>query len=297
MSFPFAHGFDTAMLVVRHYCPLMKRLLAAIILLASAASGQSANTHESPNALIQRALDRFDANKKLAYSYTYIELWHNQNFDEQGHLKTDQTAKFQSVFIEDMPYLRRIEADGAPLTGSAADREEHKYEAAVRERKGMTLQQKQAEMRARNFTFPFDLQLLPKFYNNRVIGTETIAGRPAIHLDCVPRAGAIAKNPAESKALRVHVQVWIDVADQIFSRYDGELLAPANGLMAGSTASVSFSPIDGVWLPSHALVQGRTRVRGAVVGVKTELTYSDFQKFRVDVRVLDGNLAEIPIDN
>lgn len=294
MTFFFADGLGSAMLGSSHTRPLMRHLLAALLLLATAASGQTANTHDSANALIQTALARFDANKKEAYAYTYIELWHNQNFNKQGQLKSDQTAKFQSDFIEDMPYLRKIEANGEPLTGRAARREQRKYEAAVEARKGMTLEQKQAEMRARNLSFLFHLQLLPELYDNRVVGAETLNGRPAIHLDCIPRSDAIANTETDSEALRVHIQLWIDEKDQIISRYDGELLAPVNGLMAGSTASVSFSPIGGVWLPSRSIVQGRMQRGKAIVGVKTELTYSDFQKFRVDVRVVDSYPGQMP---
>jgi hypothetical protein len=276
---------------------IMRYLLAAIFLFTSSALGQNAASDSSPDSLIQKALEYFNANQKQAYSYTYTELWHNQNFDKRGRLKTDESAKFESVFIDDLPYLRKIEQDGEPLTGRAARKEEKRYEAAVRARKGMTLKQKQAEMRAKNFNFPFELGLLPKLYDNRIVGTEILDGHPAIHIDCIPRAGIEAKNERESNALSVHVQVWIDVQEQTFSRFDGELLAPVNGLMPGSDASLSFLPLNGVWLPSQSIFHGRSKLGNSVVSVKTILTYSNFQKFRVDVRVLDNNKLEIPAKN
>jgi hypothetical protein len=273
---------------------IMKYLLAAVFLLSSSAAfAQPAASDSSLDPLIPTALERFNANQKQAYAYTYLELWHNQNFDKRGRLKANESARFESVFIDDMPYLRKIEEDGEPLKGRAARREEKKYEVAVRARKGMTLEQKQAEMRAKSFSFPFELGLLPKLYDNRIVGTEILDGRPAVHFDCVPRAGIDAKNQEESNALRVHLQVWIDVQDQIFSRLDGQLLAPVNGLMPGSHASVSFLPVNGIWMPWQSTFNGRTKLRKSIVSVKTDLTYSNFQKFRVDVRVLDTR-PEIP---
>lgn len=284
-SFASPAAFRSVMLVVRS---IMRYLLAAIFLFSSPAFAQAAASDSSPDPFIQTALEHFNANQKQTYAYTYLELWHNQNFDKRGRLKANESAKFESVFIDDMPYLRKIEEDGEPLTGRAARREEKKYEAAVRARKGMTLEQKQAEMRAKSFSFPFELGLLPTLYDNRIVGTEILDGRPAIHIDCTPRAGIDPKNEEESNALRVHLQVWIDVQDQIFSRLEGELLAPVNGLMPGSHASVSFLPLNGIWLPWQSTFNGRTKLRRSIVAVKTDLTYSNFQKFRVDVRVLDN---------
>jgi hypothetical protein len=274
---------------------IMKYLLAAVFLLSSSAAfAQPTASDSSPDELIRTALDHFNANTRQAYAYTYIELWRNQNFDKRGRLKADESAKFESVFIDDMPYLRKIEEDSAPLTGRAARREEKKYEAAVRARKGMTLEQKQAEMRAKSFNFPFELGLVPKLYDNRIVGTEIVGGRPATHIDCVPRSRIVAKNERESNALHVHLQVWIDIQDQIFSRFDGELLAPVNGLMPGSAASLSFLPVNGIWLPWKSTFNGRTKLRKSIVSVKTNLTYSNFEKFRVDVRVLDNARPNLP---
>jgi hypothetical protein len=265
----------------------MRCLLAAIFLLAPAALGQAANPDSSPNALIQNALARYNANKHQAYAFTYIELWHNQNFSH-GKLKTDESAKFESIFIEDLPYLRKIEENGKPLTAGAAREEEEKYEAAVKARRGMTLEQKQEEMQTRNLTFPIHLSLIPALYDNRIVGTENLNGRPSIHIDCVPRTGITPKNHDEAEALRVHVQIWIDVQDQIISRFDGKLIREVNGMMPGSEASASFVPIDGVWLPLHSVVCGRAK-NGKFLRLKTEISYSDFRRFRVDVHVLDGN--------
>jgi hypothetical protein len=275
----------------------MRYLLLAILMLPPAVFGQSADSTGSPNALIRNALRQFNANKKEAYAYTYIELWRNQNFNRHGKLRKNMSAGFESIFIDDLPYLRKIQENGKPLTAQAARLENERYEAAVKARRGMTLEQKQAELRFKNLKFPIDLNLLPELYNNRIIGTETLNGRPAIHIDCVPRAHWTAKTEKGLQALNVHVQVWIDVQDQIFSRYDGELLAPMNGMMSGTEASVSFQPIDGIWLPSHTTVQGQSKQGKSIIDFKTELTYSNFQKFRVDVRVLDNDNSGIQAIN
>ena len=272
----------------------MRYLLFAAFLLSPGAFAQSSHSDNPPNALIQKALEHFNANKKQAYAYTYIELWHNQNFNKHGKLKTDQSAKFESVFIEDLPYLRKIEENGKPLTGKAARQEEEKYEAAVKARKGMSLEQKQAEMRVENLTFPIHLNLLLKLYTCRTVDTESINGRMAIHIDCIPRTELKAKNEEESEALSVHVQIWIDVQDKMLSRFDGELIAPVNGMTSGSSASVSYLPIDGVWLPSHILVRGEMKRGKSIVGFKTDQTYSNFKKFRVDIRMLDRDNDEFP---
>jgi hypothetical protein len=274
----------------------MRYFLAAVLVLNPVSFGQSANSDRSLSALVETALARFNASRKQAYGYTFIELWHNQNFDQQGRITTDETAKFESVFIGNLPYLLKIEEDGRPLTGEAARVEAEKYAAAVKARKGMTLEQKQAEMRVKGLTIPVHLNLLPSTYNCRSIGMQTISDRPAVQIDCAPRSPIKPKSQKESEALQVHVQLWIDTQDRNISRYDGTLLAPLHGLIAGSHGSVCFRPIGGVWLPYDTVVRGQAD-SGNHTRFMTEISYSNFQKFHVDVRVLDGNNADIPAEN
>jgi hypothetical protein len=266
-----------------------------LLLVTPAALCQSTHADASTSELISKAVANYSANKQQADAFTYDELWRNQDF-EHGKLKADRSAQFESIFIDDLPYLRKVAENGKPLTGNAARQEQEKYEEAVKARQGMTLQQKQGEMQVNSLAFPIHLHLIPTLYTNQVVGTDTLNGRPAVHIDCVPLTGIVPKNEEESQALSVHLQIWIDVQDQIISRFDGELIRPMNGMLPGSAASATYAPVDGVWLPSHSNVRGELKPGKSIVSFDTDLTYSDFQKFSVDVRVFDGT-SEIQASN
>jgi hypothetical protein len=274
----------------------MKFSFCFIFLVTLSAPCQTAHPAESADALIREAVARYSANQKLAYAFTYNELWINKNFNDKGDPLSLESAEFESVFIDDLPYLRKIAEDGEPLTDGAARHEEKKYEEAVKARRGMTLEQKQAEMRVKNFTFPFKLNLLPTLYDNRIVGPDTVNGRAAVHIDCVPKTGVMPANKEQTEALSVHVQVWIDVQDGIFSRVDGAAILPVNGLLPGSTASIIYAPMNGVWLPLRVNIRGQLKSGKSTASFNTELAYSNFQKFSVDVRVMDGD-TKAPANN
>ncbi len=59
--------------------------------------------------------------------------------------------------MEGLPYQRKVEEDGKPLTGKAAAKEEARYDKAVEERKHMTLDQKRSFFhRNVNFSLPLN---------------------------------------------------------------------------------------------------------------------------------------------
>src|SRR5437868_5426976 len=117
----------------------------AIMLLPIAVSGEKSKTPVA--ALIERIVSNWKTNSAKASNYIYDISHVNLNFDLSGKVARTNTAKFEVLVLEGLPYKRKVEVDGKPLSAEEAASEKSKYEQAVAERKDMTLEQKKGYFR------------------------------------------------------------------------------------------------------------------------------------------------------
>ena len=177
----------------------MKRRFAILLSLSllpfsllSAASAQTALPEgRDLNALLERMKQNSKANGKLAEQYTSVMFWHNRNFDKSGKTTIDESTKYENVFVEGLPYSRKVEKNGKLLTGKDADWEQKRYDKAVDERKKMSLDEKRHGFHV-TFHFSLPLSYLTTLYDNRALRRETIDGREALVVESTPRADARA---------------------------------------------------------------------------------------------------------
>jgi hypothetical protein len=175
----------------------VKRCFAVFLLLSllpfsllSAASAQTVLPEgRDLNALLERMEQQGKANGKLAEQYTSVMFWHNLNFDKNGKTTVDESAKYENVFVEGLPYSRKVEKNGKPLTGKDADWEQRRYDKAVDERKNMSLDEKRHSLHV-TFHGSLPLSYLTTLFDNRALRRETIDGRETLVVESTPRAGA-----------------------------------------------------------------------------------------------------------
>ena len=219
-------------------------------------------------------------------AFTYDIAYRNRNFTTQGDLLADYAAKYEVVFVEGLPFKRQTEENDKPLVGRTAADEEKRYEQTFAERRRMSIEEKRDYLRRqRNLDIP---SFLPELFSPTVEGEETIDGRAATVVECVPKPDARPADEEQKRAMRKQVNLWIDREDLIVSRIEATLLEDDASLREGSTATIDFSRIDGVWVPKRSEVRFVTKSGDEMVRGDTEETNSRFQRFRVDVRLLDG---------
>lgn len=243
-----------------------------------------------PAQLIQRALARRSSDENEARNFTYFETWHNQNFDRNGKIIVDESAKFESTVLDGKPYLHMTEQNGQPLKNLDATVEEHRYDSAISAGAGMTMDERVAGLVTQKLGFHIHLDLLPDYFRCAVAGTDSVNGRSALHLDCAPLGGHKPKDAEKARGLLYHLQVWIDPEDQAFARVEGDLLRNDGALLPGTRSSITWQPIDGVWLPATMEMHGQAIQRNAggkrIVSFATEYTFANYRRFRTEVKVL-----------
>jgi hypothetical protein len=269
----------------------MRLLLLSGLFVVAALPAQITPAPASPGELIENAVEHQWTDENQTDQFTYLELWHNRNFDKHGGLLVDETAKFESVSLHGKPYLRMIEQNGKPLQDKDADDEGHNYDSAIAAGRGMSMQERVAAIAARNVGFHLHLEMLPVYFYSTVVGTEVVNGRPAVHLDCTPRNDMKPKEKEEAWGMQFHLQVWIDQRDHAFARVDAELLHKRDGMLPGTTATLTWAPVDGVWLPARTDMHGHAALKRNAITFDTEYTYSNYRKFRTDIRILNSPSA------
>lgn len=253
-------------------------------------------------ALLVRMKANIARNNLLAQQYTSVEYWHNLNWNKQGRKVDDESAKYENVFVEGLPYRRMVEENGKPLTGRAAAKEEQRYEKAVEERKHMSLQEKRGFFH-RTFHSGLPLPYLTTLFDNRAVGEVVLNARKTLVVESIPLPGAKPANPNEKTALSWKQTTWIDEQDEVPVRMEVVALQNVKAIQKGLTIRfnwVRLPPPAGdtqdraVWLVKSITSQGWMKILLMNRRVTTDQTWSDFKKFQVDVRLLDNSVKMLP---
>ncbi len=272
--------------------------------LLSAASAQAALPEgRDLNALLERMEQHLKANEKLAEQYTSVMFWHNRNFDKSGKTTFDESAKYENVFVEGLPYSRKVEKNGKPLTGKDADWEQKRYDKAVEERKKMSLDEKRHNFHVTSH-FSLPLSYLTTLFDNRALRRETIDGREALVVESTPHVDAKLQDKEAKTALEWKQTTWIDLRDEMPARFIAEKLNDENHVLKGTTIQFDFlrlvdktaeggRPEQPVWLEKESKSKFRFKVIFINADGITEQSWSDFKKFHVDMRLLLDTVDEV----
>ena len=254
--------------------------------IAASAAGNQAVNFADANSLLRVAVPRTLRNRRESMAYTYSIDYRNRNYTLRGKLLTDYSAKYEVIFVGDLPYRRQIEENRKPLAGQEAIDEARRYDEAFAERRRMSLEQKRDYLR-RPWNVDFPLPQLLTVFTNRIVGEDSVDGRPAIVVESLPRADARSADEEERRALHKKVKLWIDREDLIVSRIEATLVAEDASMMPGTVARIDFMRKDGVWLPTQSDVRFEAEAGSEIVRGETTELNGDFHRFHVDVRLLE----------
>ncbi len=269
---------------------IKKRLFFVFMLALVPALARSVPLQDDdPAALLKRVIANMDANELKAENYTFVEDYHNINYDKNGKIRGDDTAKFETVFIERTPYRRKVEENGKPLSRKAAKEEEKKYQAAVAERRRMNAELKNTLFH-REFRFGIDYGDWPDLFVASSGGNEIVDGHEVIKLILTPRSG-IHPSDAQKDSLHTAKQLWIDKADEFPLHLRTEYTSDGR-LLQGSTIEAFWQKEarSGTYLLASTLVQFKIKYLWMTVPGKTEQKYSSYKRFGAEVRIIPESI-------
>jgi len=220
--------------------------------------------------------------------YTYKETEHNQNFID-GQLVVDHTTVTENIFINNLPYMRKIMVDGKPLEGKELKAEQKLYDQAVKERRALDAGTRIAiEKHAVRTTSP-NIDRLSTVFQLKLDGHQTIDGEDCVILDAMPPAGNT--NPDLAQHIRIALEA--DTGDVL--DVNVEFLADDNGFAKGSVLHTHYAIIGANTLPDHQTwdtVVTFKELLGKPITIHRDITYTDYKRFRTTVTIKSFSLAD-----
>jgi CHAT domain-containing protein/predicted negative regulator of RcsB-dependent stress response len=252
---------------------------------------------QDPVALVNSAI----ANLKRIYherpqSYAFEKFWDLTAYNKHGGVSLHSTQKDDIVLPtgERCGYTRVVEMDGKSPLPAAAQEQQHWYD--------QLMSQCQAELpephpdtlfithfRKRGDTHelktPIPFEDLPKLFDLKLLGTETVRGRTAYAVQATPRPGIKPADTWERDELGDEVELWIDVAEQVPVRLHFNVRLSGSFLKQGSSFEMEWEKIRNGewWFLTHTALH--IFQSGRLLG-DVEETFSGFKAFRVQTQVL-----------
>jgi hypothetical protein len=221
--------------------------------------------------------------------YVYRVHRREEELRADGSVKKVSQTDAESLVIDGIRVNRIIARDGKPLSDDDKRKEEDHVNRDVE--KGKELRAKGQEADRNSLVLSRILELGKWSHERRVVED----GRREIVLDFTGDPNAKTNGPVEEIFKSVVGQIWIDEADRVLVRGEGELEKDykiGGGLVADVRKGAKFSfgarrMPDGTWLPAHFDGQGDIRVLLiANFHGRMHVETSDYRRFRTSSRVV-----------
>jgi len=256
-------------------------MLATLLTLATPClHGQS---DPDPTPLLRTAVAKFDAAKQSKTRFTYLYLDHTQNFNLKGKLILEYTRLYEVTYIADLEYQKLLEKNGKPLVGRALDKEEKRYEEALRERSALDDNARAKIIHQDLKHLGPKLDLLATKFRNAVAGHDQLDGRDCLLIDSTPLQSA-------ANAPQRHYRIWLDPTSAQILRLDYNLLADEPGIRCGATVTKTWTHIDEIPVGTRDHLDFITYGGNGPVHVVSDHTFSHYRRFVATARILPGAL-------
>jgi hypothetical protein len=269
-------------------------MVRRLVLLCGLASLLSA---ADPREIVRKAVELDERNSQLADHYTFLQREEVRDLDHSGKVKNQRTETWDVMLVEGSPYKRLVARDGQPLSAAEQRVEDEKLRQSAEERRRETSEQRDrrlSEWRRKQERQHQPLRELPDAFDFTLLGEEDCNGRPAYHIEAVPKPGYKPQSSLTAFFPKVRIRAWIDKSDLQASRIELEATDTISfgGLLLrlekGSQIVIEQARLDSeLWLPRRVIVVAEGRVLLLKnLNREMEYSFSDYKKFQADSRVV-----------
>ena len=245
--------------------------------------------------IVRKSSANTERNWKEAPSFVFTERDVVEKLDGSGHVKSRTVKTYESMVLDGSDYNRVVAINDKPLSPQQQRAEDEKM-ARERERRR---KESPAERQKRVSKYQRERQQdnammreMVNAFNYKLIGEETVHGRPCWVLQATPRPGYVPKNRDSRVLTGMQGKLWIDKADVQWAKVEAEVVKPvAFYAVATVTPGTKFTleqkPVgDGVWLPAHFAV----KVNSSILSVFSHNSLDD--ETYTNYRRAGGDLAK-----
>ena len=248
---------------------------------------------QDPLEIVRRSLDRDLSNFERLKDYTYQQREENREYDAHGKVKKTESETSDVLILAGRPYERVIARNDKAVSEKDARKEQDKMDRELTRRQNLSAkeQAKLEKERAENRKF---LREVPDAFSFRLVGEETISGKPAWVIDAEPRADFHPKDAGAKVLSKVRAKIWIDQGEYQWVKAEAEVLDTLSfglalfRLAPGGRLNFEQTRInDEVWLPAHIYVRADARLAYVKkLRAEIDVTYRDYKKFQADSRIV-----------
>jgi hypothetical protein len=289
--------------------------LVLVLLLPSLSAGQQASAPPAPDLeavslsqdrirqLIRESADNDLENDKKLRNYTYTEHDVERHLDGKGQVKSTESKTYEVMELYGDQVQKLIAKDDKPLSEKEARKEEERIQKLMEKRKNESEHDRKKRLEKEEKDREDERKFVTEVadaYSFRLVGVETLDGRPAYVIDAAPKPG-YQPHSKEAKILpKVYFRAWIDKDEAQWKKLDVQCLDTVSfGLFLvrihkGSHIVIEQTRVNNeVWLPQHVAVNADIRL--ALVktfDIALDNTYSNYRKFRAEAKIV--SVGEIP---
>ena len=248
---------------------------------------------QDPVDIVRRSLDRDMSNFEHLKDYTYQQREENRQFDNAGKLKKSESETREILILGGRPYERLIARNDQPLSEKESAKEQERMDRVLERRQNLSEAEK-ARMEKRRAENRKYLRELPDAFHFKLVGEESISGKPAWIIAAEPKPDYHPKDIQAKLLSKMRGKIWVDKGEYQWVKVEAEVLDTISlGLALFRVApggSMSFEQTrvnDEVWLPAHIHVRADARI-GYVkkMHAEIEVSYRDYKKFQSDSRIV-----------
>lgn len=249
--------------------------------------------------IVRRSVELDQVNWLRMADYTWVGRSTERHFDSHNRVTSEHREAWETIILDGEPERRTIERDGRPLSADEQRKQQQKLDKAAARLEHETPQQKQRRaddyQKERRRERAFLLEI-PDAFDLRLEGSDRIDGHDVWVISGVPRPGYHARSREGAALLKIRGKMWIDKTGYEWVRLEAQTLETISfgwflaRLNPGARLVLDQTRVnDEVWLPKREFLSGRGRI-GLLkrVAEDEEITWSDYQKFHVDSKLLPG---------
>ena len=242
-----------------------------------------------PQEIIRRSVAHDLINFERMKNYTYTERDEARAYDNRGRLKKTEVDAYEILILGGRDYARLIGRNDKPLPEKEARKEQEKMdrEAAQREHESAEDKAKREKERQEERKF---LNEVPEAFTFRLLGEESISGKPAWVITAEPKADYRPRNRTAKIIAKMRGTIWIDKSEYQWVRVEAEVRDKLSfGLRMvqiepGATVHFEQARInDEIWLPASAQIHADARLAlFKRMHSEVDIVFRDYKKFQAD---------------
>jgi hypothetical protein len=243
--------------------------------------------------IVKKSIDRDITNFDHLKNYTYRQREEDRAYDGKGNVKHHESETSEILILVGRPYEKLIAKNDKPLSEKDARKEQDKLDKELAKRQNMSEKDKAKLDKERAESREF-LRELPDAFTFKLLGEDTVSGKPAWIIDAEPRADFKPKHSRAKLLTKVRAKIWIDKGEYQWVKAEAETLDVMSFGLAllrvapGTTIQFEQNRVnDEVWLPGSIHLKGGARI-GYVLKMRAEVdvNYSEYRKFQSDSRIV-----------